>query len=258
MDIKYLVLLVISLLATVTVMALPEISQDLQYHDFSDQLRMFYVPNFLNVISNLPFVIIGVIGIVTLVGKQHSGVIASISYVYVSFFVGILFVGFGSAYYHLDPSNESLLWDRLPMAIAFMSFFTIVIAEYLTVKLAKWLFVPLLCAGLLSVLYWYWGEVVGQGDLRFYVLVQFLPVILIPMILLLFTSRFSNSNYIWLILGCYVLAKMLEQSDLLVHETLFVISGHSLKHLVSSAAPLLLYMMIQSRDIKVVELKNAC
>ena len=247
MNIKYLVLIVISLFVAVAVMSQPAIPQDIQYHQFSDQLRMFDISNFLNVISNLPFFIIGVMGIVALSGKPHSGVITCIHHVYFSFFVGITLIGMGSAYYHLNPSNTTLLWDRLPMTIAFMSFFTVVIAEYIDMRIAKLMFIPLICIGLLSVLYWHWSELMGQGDLRFYVLVQFLPVLLIPLILFMFRSQYSDSSYIWLILGCYVIAKILEQTDMMVYEVLGSISGHSLKHLVSAVAPFLLYSMIQSR-----------
>lgn len=106
------------------------------------------------------------------------------------FFVGIFLTGIGSTYYHLNPSNETLFWDRLPMTISFMAFFTIVISEFISKKLGTNLFIPLLTSGIFSLLYWQITESKGVGDLRFYVLVQFLPIILISAILIIY----KNSN----------------------------------------------------------------
>ena len=49
-------------------------------------------------------------------------------------FLGILLTGFGSAYYHLDPTISTLFWDRLPMAVSFMAILAIGIEERVDAK----------------------------------------------------------------------------------------------------------------------------
>jgi hypothetical protein len=42
---------------------LPPIPQDQSYHQFADQRTMFGIPNFWNVVSNLPFLAVGAAGL---------------------------------------------------------------------------------------------------------------------------------------------------------------------------------------------------
>ena len=136
------------------------------------------------------------------------------------------------------------------MVVAFMSFFTIVLAEYINEKMATSLLLPLLIIGVGSVLYWYWTETIGRGDLRLYVLVQFLPVLLIPVILMLYSTQFTLSFFFWLALVCYGLAKGFEMIDLEVYELTETVSGHTLKHLVSAAGALMFYLALKKRNRK--------
>jgi hypothetical protein len=238
------------LLLILLVMAfVPALQQDLTYHDFSDQRTLFGIPNFFNVLSSLPYLLIGLPAAMVLLISKRLVIIPALRPVYITFFVAVALVCLGSGYYHLQPSNASLVWDRLPMAIAFMAFVTIIVAEYLDENLARKLFIPLILIGVASVFYWYYSETLHQGDLRPYLLVQFLPIVFIPVILLTRTSRFSHGYYYWLVLGCYVLAKILEQTDAAVYESLMLISGHSLKHLVSALAPLFFYLALRNRRL---------
>ena len=98
---------------------LPPIVQNQDYHDFANQRTLFGIPNFWNVISNVPFIGIGAVGLWQFGRSQGTMLL----------FLGIFLTGFGSAYYHLEPSDQTLFWDRLPMAIGFMVIFAIVIEE---------------------------------------------------------------------------------------------------------------------------------
>jgi hypothetical protein len=69
---------------------LPAIPQDQSYHQFADQRTFLGIPNFWNVVSNLPFVAIGAAGL-----RQFRDNPAT-----VMLFVGIFLTGFGSSYYH--------------------------------------------------------------------------------------------------------------------------------------------------------------
>ena len=55
----FLALMAASLLG---LLLLPPISQDQNYHDFADQRTILGIPHFWNVVSNLPFIVIGVAG----------------------------------------------------------------------------------------------------------------------------------------------------------------------------------------------------
>ena len=148
------------------------------------------------------------------------------------FFIGIFFTGIGSAFYHWNPGNSSLVWDRLPMTVSFMAFFSIITGVMIDKRSGKQILWPLVPFGILSVLYW-----VTTGDLRLYVLVQFLPIVLTFLILLLYKNDLKK--YFWLMILFYALAKIFEALDYEMYFVLGIISGHSIKHLIASIVPLI-------------------
>ena len=245
------VLTTIIILSTAIIFAVliwvPPIPQDLRYHDFADQRKIFAIPNFFNVITNFPFLVIGLMGIRLVVGKKFSGGLPELRTAYAIFFSGILLVGFGSSFYHLNPNNDTLIWDRLPMTIAFMALFSILTGENIAIETGIRFLYPLVILGILSVVYWYWGERHGQGDLRFYALIQFLPLLLIPAILLFAQSRFANNRYLWGLIGAYTLAKFAEFGDDVLYRQSGFISGHSLKHLLAAAGVWSFFLGLKKR-----------
>jgi hypothetical protein len=242
------VIVVIVIIAIIAVFSADPIAQDPGYHNFVDQRSMISIPNFVNVLSNLPFIVIGISGIRLVSSGQASGGLAELKNVYLIFFVGVFLTGFGSAYYHYHPDNQTLLWDRLPMTIAFMALFSAIVGEYISSRIALNLFVPLLLTGVISVIYWYFTELNGNGDLRAYALVQFLPALLIPLILWFFHSKLNGNLYIWGILGVYALSKFMELFDAPIYSHLGILSGHSLKHLIAAFGPLIFYWALRDRQ----------
>lgn len=246
--------LLIALVAVASVVALlysGRIPQDPTYHNFSDSKTYFSVPNALNVLSNIPFILVGFYGVFSLMwGKLTSStLIKSNELAYWVLFLGTAFVGFGSSYYHLSPSNETLVWDRLPMTIAFMSLYSIIICEFVSVKYCRATLIFLLMSGTISVLYWWYTESHGVGDLRYYIVVQFFPVITIPIILLFFRSKFTLVSAYWVLLLLYVLAKLVEYFDHQIHGALSVLSGHSIKHIFPAIGILYLLHAYKTRKI---------
>lgn len=231
---------IILLCIAIGVLALDPIAQSLEYHDFADNRTFFSIPNFYNVLSNIPFIILGFMGLYSLYISNKVTKLDELKVGYSCLFLGLLLIGFGSGYYHLWPSNQTLVWDRLPMTLAFMALIAIIIAEYLSVNLGKRLLYPLLIVGGASVLYWHYTESIGAGDLRFYILVQFLPLIAIPLILLFMKPTFTYGNSYWWLLGTYIIAKVFEHFDQFIYEVLTAISGHTLKHLIAALGMLLL------------------
>ena len=232
MNWRHWLLLAVAAVVIAVACASDPVAQSPGYHIFSDQRVLFGVPNFWNVVSNFPFFVVGMIGLVSLRGTRPVSYAA-----YQLFFLGAVLIALGSSAYHLNPENASLLWDRLPMTISFMALVSIVVSEFIDSETGTRLQWPLVIAGLLSVVYWYWTEQSGAGDLRPYAVVQFTPMLLIPLILILF--RKPGVAWIWGIVLAYVLAKVLEHYDAAV--LAFVgISGHSLKHAVAAGGMLLL------------------
>ena len=207
------ILLLTTIAAIITMGFRAPISQDLSYHSFADVRLMFGIANFWNVASNLGFVMVGLMGLYQLVVTRRLMIVARVKTAYSVFFIGVSLVAFGSGFYHFAPSNATLIWDRLPMTVAFMALLSMVFAEFLSVVWARRSLWPLLGVGLASAVYWYYGELHGVGDLRAYVLVQFLPVVLIVLLLIFGQNVFNAaSGYIWL-LASYVLAKAREHFD---------------------------------------------
>lgn len=227
------------------------VAQDARYHDFSDQITLLGVPHALNVISNLPFLLIGIYGLIVLGKIQHnpSKIVVSNRFAYWSLFAGVALVGVGSAYYHLSPDNQTLVWDRLPMTFAFMGLYSILIAEFLSERLGRLLLVPLLVVGVLSVFYWWFTEQNGVGDLRLYAVVQFFPLVTVPIILLCFKSMYTMAKSYWLVLASYLLAKVCEHFDEPIHNVLIIVSGHSIKHVAPAIGLFFLIRAYQSRTL---------
>ena len=226
------------------------VPQDPAYHEFADRRTLFGVTNFWNVISNLPFFLVGLWGTAFVFRHGHSVCLPGLELAYVVFFSGIFLTAFGSGYYHLDPSNDPLVWDRLPMTIGFAGLFAIILGEFVSPRIGRAVVLPLLLAGIASVEYWAWTETNGAGDLRPYAIVQFLPMMLLPVILLTYKPAVGTAGVFWIMLLFYVLAKLAEQLDDNIFSAGGFISGHSLKHLFAAMTPAtLLYALMQRRTL---------
>jgi len=231
-------LLGICIVAITATFFISPIGQDPNYHNLSDHRIIAGIPNFGDVISNVAFLLVGVLGLLKLIQmrEDRSRLISKQEMIpFVVAFVGAILIFAGSAYYHWAPTNETLVWDRLPMTLTFMGIFSMIVAERISVKVGIAVLVPLLVLGITSVVYWQMTEQSGHGDLRPYALVQFLPVLLIPIILWLFPARYSGARYVVEMIGWYIGAKGLEFLDAAVWSwTGGWISGHSLKHCVAA------------------------
>lgn len=246
-DNRLRIILAIAAVAIITTLSIDPIAQPQDYHNFADQRDLLNIANFYNVLSSLPFLIVGIMGMRLVGSGRASGGLAELQGLYLTFFAGVFLTGFGSVYYHYHPGNQTLLWDRLPMTIVFMAFFSAIVGEYISSGIALKLFVPLLASGITSVVYWYVSELNGSGDLRAYILVQFLPALLIPLILLLFNSSLNGDKYIWGITGAYTASKLMELFDTQLYSALGMISGHSLKHLTAAFATFIFYWALRGR-----------
>jgi len=230
---RILLLLLSSVITALVIMLVPPVSQDPAYHNFADQRYILGIPHFWNVVTNIPFLVLGITGFLKIHKQELTGILPDLFRAYLTFFLGLVLTGLGSGYYHLDPSNSTLVGDRMAITISFMSFFVLIFGESISTKTASRLLVPLLFFGLASVVYWDITEKLGTGDLRFYALVQFLPMLLIPLMLLFYGSCLSGRRWILAIILVYGAAKIAEIYDHQIYE-LIGFSGHSLKHLIAA------------------------
>uniref|UniRef100_A0A2P2JU46 Uncharacterized protein LOC107427839 n=1 Tax=Rhizophora mucronata TaxID=61149 RepID=A0A2P2JU46_RHIMU len=225
----------------------PSIPQSQAYHDFADQRLFIGIPNALNVVSNFPFLVIGLIGLVLLYhGNYFKLSLQGELWGWTCFFIGVAAVAFGSGYYHLKPNDARLVWDRLPMTVAFTSIMAIFIIERIDTHKGTVSIIPLLLAGVISILYWRFFD-----DLRPYALVQFVPCIAIPLMAILLPPMYTHSMYWLWAAGFYLLAKVEEAADKPIYNwTHHIVSGHTLKHLCAAMVPVFLTLMLAKRSIE--------
>lgn len=211
---------------------LPPIPQDQSYHQFADQRAIFGVPNFWNVVSNLPFLAVGAAGLWRFRNDPATIVL----------FLGIFLTGIGSSYYHWNPNDRTLFWDRLPMTLAFAAILALVVAERVSARAGAILLWPALAIGLFSLLLWLWTD-----DLRLYFWVQFFPGLALLLLFLMCPPKYTGTYYWIIAAGLYVLAKVFEFSDHAIFSAGYLLSGHTLKHLTAAAACFIILRYFETR-----------
>lgn len=246
------ILIIVSLGVSVAVFLHAPIPQRQGYHHFADQRALLGIPRCLDVLSNAAFLLVGLLGLRFVFrggtpGAVNAFICRSERWSYAVFFLGVTLTAFGSAYYHLAPDNSRLLWDRLPMTIAFMTFLAAMIAERISVSAGLRMLIPLLALGLASAVYWEWSELHGAGDLRLYGLVQFYPIVAIAILFALFPARYTGGAKLLAVAGLYALAKVFEHFDTQILAATGVVSGHTLKHLSAGLAVYLILDMLTKR-----------
>ena len=232
-------LLAIAIGSLAAILSFDPIGQGQEYHDFADKRTSLEIPNVWDVVSNLPFLLVG------LAGVRFCVMTGSLSQrpSWLTVFVGVAMVSAGSAYYHWSPTDATLVWDRLPMAVGFAGMFVALLAEYVDARLGRYLLAPAILLGIGSVLYWY-----GFDDLRVYIWVQAIPLLTIPVVMVLFRSRYTHQWLLGAALVWYVLAKLTEILDRQVFElTGQFFSGHSLKHLLAALGCFSILAMLRVR-----------
>jgi hypothetical protein len=245
-NVRDAVLIVVVLVAAGAAFSMPAIPQDPAYHAFADQRTIAGIPNALNVLSNIPFLIAGGFGLAALrTAGPWMG--ARPTHAYAALFGGTALTAFGSAYYHLAPDDARLVWDRLPMTIGFMGLLTAMIGERVSGRAARWLFVPLMALGAFSVAFWAWTEGRGAGDLRLYGLVQFGSLALVLALLALYPATQPGTAYLVAGLGAYGAAKLCEAFDARIYALGQVVSGHTLKHVTAAIGLAVIAAMMRHR-----------
>ena len=212
---------------------LPPVPQDQGYHQFADERTIFGIPNFWNVVSNLPFLAVGAAGL-----RRFRDDPAT-----VVFFLGVFLTGIGSSYYHWNPNDDTLFWDRLPMTLSFAAILALAVSERVDARSGAILLWPALAIGVFSLVLWRWTD-----DLRLYFWVQFFPGIAVIVLFLLYPPKYTGTRY-WIAAAVlYALAKVFEFTDEPIYSAANLLSGHTLKHFAAAGACYAILRYFQTRQ----------
>lgn len=191
------------------------IPQDQGYHHFADQREVGGIPNFMDVITNLPFLFVGATGLSALRFTRPR----SMRRMMVVLSTAFILLTFGSGYYHWEPRDITLVYDRVPIAIIILTFFCMIINDHVGEWYGHMLLPLLVLLGIGSVLWWHWS-----GDLRPYVLVHYLPILLIPLIIWAYPYRHGRWSEILLAYLFFALARAAEALDHVIFQLFRAIS----------------------------------
>lgn len=223
------------------------IAQLAHYHEFADQSVLLHLPHAADILSNLGFAVVALWGWRRLQPMRAHAALRSGWHGYRLFLLALLLTALGSGFYHLAPDNARLLWDRLPIALACAGLLAAVRAENLGCADSRSAATVLGVVACLSVGWWYLSEHDGAGDLRPYLLLQGLPLILIPLWQAIYRAPPADRLAFGVALLLYVGAKAAELNDHALLAALGIISGHTLKHLLASAAAAVLVARLIQR-----------
>lgn len=222
------------------VLGRPPLPQDQGFHALADTRAFLGIPNCADVASNVAFLLVGIAGLRLCAGGKVTGAVRS----WTVFFAGVTLVFFGSAWYHWSPDNATLVWDRVPITIAFMSLFTAVVSEHAGMRLERALLAPAVGAGIASVAWWAWTD-----DLRVYLWVQAAPLVCIVYVLIAYRGSYTHRMCLAWGFMAYALAKAAEFHDHEIYAlTSRAVSGHTLKHLLAALGIYFIYLMLERRS----------
>jgi len=227
-------------LAAVAMAVHGPIAQLDHYHEFADTRALLGLPNAGDVLSNAGFLLVGGWGLWALRDPARRHALRSAATGFTVFFAALVLTALGSAWYHLAPDNARLVWDRIPIVLACGGLIAGYYADTHDAPNAIALNVALAIAAVASVAWWSFTDRSGIGDLRPYLLMQAAPLLLVPAWQALAGSPRSERIAFGLVIALYAAAKAAELGDRTIYEALGFISGHTLKHLLATAASALL------------------
>jgi len=232
---------------------LPPFAQPQSYHDYADQRFWLGLPHAADVLSNLPFLAVGALGLHFVLHGWRTKNPAAFSdqraaWPYALLFAGVVLTAFGSVWYHAQPNDATLLWDRLPMAFGFAGLVAGTLTDRAPQRILQWLF-AFAAVGAGTVLYWH-----ASGNLVPYLVMQagFITTALIATAWI--PSRYTHANRIYAAAGLYAVAMIFEGLDHQLYALLGgLISGHTLKHLAACAGIVVVYSMLRARQLASVK-----
>ncbi|MBR0871038.1 hypothetical protein JQ633_11760 [Bradyrhizobium tropiciagri] len=212
------------------------IAQPANYNDFADHSALFGVPHAGDVLSNIGFALVAIWGWLALRPWRGSDRLRAGWPGYRLFLIGLFLTAFGSAFFHLAPGNGRLTWDMLPIALAGAGLLVGVHGDVRPGSKTNIEAIGLALFAAAAVAWWVYTDSNGAGDLRPYLLLQVLPLVLIPLWQAIYRAPRTDRIAFAAAMGLYVVAKLAELFDHQIASALGFVSGHTLKHLLATAA----------------------
>jgi hypothetical protein len=198
------------------------------YHDFADTRRLGFIPRAGDVLTNLAIL---AAGLWALSLRRRVVVSRDERPAYHLLVLGAILTAFGSAYYHWEPSNARLVWDRAPMAVLATGAVALVLSDRVAPALGRAALWPIGLLAAAGVALWGITEALGRGDLWLYLLVRVGAGVGTLALLITRRSRHTAAVFVWAAVACDGLETLAERLDWPIwHATAGVVSGHNLKH----------------------------
>jgi hypothetical protein len=246
---RNVLLIAVTLMAVGLALFLPAMPQPREYHDFVDKRVAYGIENFFDVVSNATFALAGAVLLLLVLRPRTCFERPAERLPYLVFCIGVLMTAAGSCYYHLEPNNETLFWDRLPMTIAFMGLISAQIVDRVDVRAGLLALGPMLLVGMGSAVYWIVTERLGRGNVVPYAVLQAYAVFVLLLLAAVHPSRYTHGGAIFVVFAGYLLAKVFEHYDRQIFELTGAVSGHTLKHVAAGLAALPVAYMLWRRQL---------
>jgi hypothetical protein len=212
------------------------IAQPVHYNEFANRSAAFGIHHAADVFSNAGFALVAIWGWLTLRPTRASDQLRAGWPGYRLFLIGLFLTAFGSGFYHLAPDNARLMWDRLPIALACAGLLVGVRGDTRPGSKSEIEAIVLGFCAVASVGWWVYTDRSGADDLRPYLLLQGLPLVLIPLWQAIHRAPRADRIAFAAAMVLYVLAKLAEVLDHEIANALGFVSGHTLKHLIATTA----------------------
>ncbi|MFO1263733.1 MAG: hypothetical protein U1E84_10415 [Rhodoferax sp.] len=219
-------------LAIATACLGPSVAQFDHYHAFADQRPWLGLPCAFDVLSNLPFAVLGCWGMLRLRNGQGSQPAGEQRILAALFFAGLVLTALCSGWYHLRANDAGLAVDRLGMVSAFAGLLGLAAADRISTRAGMWTAGTVMALGPITVLVWF-----SNGNLLPWSLLQGGGMLLIVLLALRQPLPRTWGLPLAAVIAWYVLAKALELGDHAVFDlTQGLVSGHTLKHVAAALA----------------------
>ena len=212
------------------------IAQPAHYHEFADRSAALGIHHAGDVFSNAGFALVAIWGWLTLWPRRASEQLRAGWPGYRLFLIGLFLTAFGSGFYHFAPDNARLIWDRLPIALACAGLIVGVRGDTKPGLKTEIEAIVLALFAVASVAWWVYTDSSGADDLRPYLLLQGLPLVLIPLWQAIHRTPRTDRIAFAAAMLLYVLAKVAEIFDHEIASAVGFVSGHTLKHLIATTA----------------------